>query len=104
MYELKEVWNVGVTIVAKIHFPWIRTQPKEGKKRNTEEEITNKKYKMYLLQDETVKDLYQRRLEQKLEEFRYDDIEETYMHMKKCIKQASDQALGIMDTDKRKRT
>lgn len=86
--------------MAKIAFPWVKTAIRNGKIKEdieTMKEITNEKYKIYLLQDETIKELYQRRLEQKLEEFRFANLEKTYIHIKNSIKQAASEALGKIE-------
>lgn len=45
------------------------------------------------MQDEPIRELYQRRLEQKFEEFVYETPKRTYKHVKSGIKNAAVEAL-----------
>lgn len=92
-------------VVAKLEFPWNGKKSKNSKgvenskMENVDEE---QKYKLYLLQDETIRDLYKRRLDQKLTEFTYDSAEDLYDHIKQSIKQAAMEALGKIKKENKK--
>lgn len=87
-------------LMSKMNFPW------NGKGEVKEEKMTENKqrkpkFKLYILQDETIRNLYQRRLDQKLTEFRYEDkVNDTYEHIKDCLKQAGLEALGKVEIEK----
>ncbi|RZF33051.1 hypothetical protein LSTR_LSTR007967 [Laodelphax striatellus] len=69
-------------VLAKLEFPWNGCKPVNKEISGCEKIGTAgeklKKYKLDLLQDVTIRDLYQRRLDQKLTEFRFDSPEEIY--------------------------
>lgn len=81
-------------LVAIMEFPWTRGHQRSEKESNPTEKVEKKQFKLYLLREESIRDLYKRRLDQKLQEFRYESIQETYEHVKTCIKEAAGEALG----------
>jgi len=84
-------------LIAEIELPWNwkkHIRPETNRKAENKET----KFKIYLLQDESIRHLYQNRLDQKLVEFRFENLTETYEHVKKCIKEAALEALGEEET------
>lgn len=94
-------------VIARMQFPFIWTQQKPTL-GDTDESTTpaipvnvcsikEKKFNINLLEEDSIKDLYKRRFNQKLEEFRYESLEQTYEHIKTCIKTAALETLGEKD-------
>jgi len=46
--------------------------------------------------------LYQKRLDEKLDQERFNDNEQQYQHVKDCIHAAAKEALGLYEPEKRK--
>ncbi|XP_060524515.1 uncharacterized protein LOC132700934 [Cylas formicarius] len=67
-------------LIAKMEFPWSWNK--------------QQKFNIQLLHDKSIRYLYQRRIDQKLEEFSLDDLGTTYEHIKTCIKEVATEALG----------
>lgn len=93
-------------LLGRMGFPWNFNKTKNMKK-DTPEKPNNTisqevKFNLHLLQDESIRQLYQKRLDQKLNEFRFTSLEETYQHVKECIKEAALEALGEKTSNKGK--
>ncbi|XP_072402128.1 uncharacterized protein [Diabrotica undecimpunctata] len=84
-------------VVAWMEFPYIWTKQKHTSIVTTGTTINEKRLKLHLLQEESIKDLYKTRLDQKLEEFRYDMLDEMHEHIKTCLISAALEALGEDD-------
>lgn len=72
--------------------PWRRS----GSTRTFErgERIQYPKYKLRLLQEESIRKLYAYRLEEKLGVPRIESLSESYLHLKKCIHEAAGESFG----------
>ena len=70
---------------------WSKWRKLRTRQRVTQDEV----YKVYLLQDESIKDLYQRRLEKYLLETTTEEVlEDEVQKVKNCIYKAADEVLG----------
>ncbi|XP_060528331.1 craniofacial development protein 2-like [Cylas formicarius] len=100
-------------VVAYMHFPWYGVAKKnkeeiakqeQQKGNQNNQEIKEKRFKIHLLEKETIRDLYRRRLDEKLIEFNFNNLTDTYEHVKKSIKEAAYEALGEEDGKNKKYT
>lgn len=82
-------------LITEAELPWIR----QGKRAIIEKfnKSANKKFKLQLFKEKSVLDLYKRLLDQKLEEVSYTTDEETYEHVKICLKKTVMETLQIVE-------
>lgn len=66
------------------------------------EKLTEKKYNLNSLEQESVRDLYRRRLDKKLETMQFTSNEEHYHYIKTCLQEAATEALGLQIKNHRK--
>jgi len=85
---------------AKIALGIDKTQTKE--KIIEAESIDEIRYNVDSLEQESVRDLYKRRLDQKLELKQFNNNEEHYNHIKTCLHDAAREALGCIEKEKKK--
>lgn len=89
---------------AKFYFPYKSFTPKQeqkGEQREEMEKCESRKYNLENFKEESIKYLYQQRLDQKLKENVYDNIEQLYEHIKNALHEAAHEALGKIDTTKK---
>lgn len=81
-------------IKAKIIFPWKGVKPTNKHDDEKPEEADIIKYNISSLDHQSVKELYQKRLDEKLPQVPFNTPEEHYQCLKKCIHEAAYEALG----------
>jgi len=67
------------------------------------EVITTTRYNLSSLNYGSVRVLYQKRLDEKLDQERFNDNEQHYKHIKDCIHAAAKEAMGLYEPEKRKK-
>lgn len=90
-------------LYAKVLAPWRRrgrVNLEEPKVSSLETEM--RKYNLALLGDDSIKDLYRRRLEGKLNVSTGTSAAEKYNHLKDCVHQAAFEALGVLEREPNK--
>jgi hypothetical protein len=94
-------------VAAKILFPYISTtKDKNEEKKEDNVAVVYKKRQCNIdsLQNESIKLLYQQRLNSKLNRNEFEDTEEMYKYLKNCIHEALKEALGEKEANKRRAT
>lgn len=66
------------------------------------QKIEQRRYNLNLLEEESIRWLYKRRLDEKLQEnTTFENMEEHYLHIKNCIHGAALESLGIYECEKK---
>lgn len=91
---------------SRLYFP-LKKQPQRIIEENEENEdemetITENKYNIEKLQEESTRTLYQWRLEEKLQEGIYEDINELHEHIKRALHEATYEAVGTVEVGRKK--
>lgn len=91
-------------LTSNIVWPYATRGSQKRNDREESESIT-KKYKLHLLKQQSIKELYHRRLEEKLMKCEMkDNVEEEYENLKECLKSTAFEVLGIEQPRKTKQT
>ena len=79
------------------------TKDKHEEKNNVTMVDKKMKYNIGSLQNESIKFLYQQRLNSKLNRNEFTDTEEMYNYLKNCIHEAAKEALGEKEENKERK-
>lgn len=86
-----------------IVFPGRTVGEASSKDKDTCIEILERKYNLKGLEDETTQGLYKFRLDSKLDDQEFENINQHYEYIKKCIHEAAFEALGVYNQQNQKR-